>query len=179
MRSNRHWGTVHQLMTFGLGREGLTWAQEVEQAITQAVRWARGTLEKNGINPDEAERIPIGGIPSDVVRRALRVVLSAEYLRKRFKTADPELPARLMIFCALAWSGRLLERKYELLTGFNVHEGGAKGRAARPPKLTPEQKTDIRRAMAAAKHRTKKATKEDLAKKHRISVRQIERIAKK
>jgi len=82
-----------------------------------------------------------------------------------------------MIFCALAWSGRLLERKYELLTGFNVHEGGAKGRAARPPKLTAKQKADIRQEMDSAKHGTKKAIKLALADKHKISVREIERIA--
>jgi hypothetical protein len=61
--------------------------------------------------------------------------------------------------------------------GVKVLTGGAKGRMSRPPKLTAEQEADIRHEMAAAKHGTKKATKEDLAKKHRISVRQIERVA--
>jgi hypothetical protein len=175
--------------TFGMHgekvSEKVTASLKVEKAISDGVEWARRILDENGIDPfldsTDARRLANQkyreGEGGGTLQMALVTIMAAEDLRARFKSADAELPYLLMMFCAMAWSGQVWEFKRELLTGCYVHEGGAKGRAARPHKLSREEKAGIRQEMTTAKHGTKKAIKLALADKHRISVREIERIA--
>jgi hypothetical protein len=112
---------------------------------------------------------------------ALVAFQSAQELNDGLKFLDLELAFRVVFLSIVLEHARERdEQRFHLpflYAGLKIFSGGAKGRQARKAKITVEQKADIRHKMAAAKHGTKKATKEDLAKKHRISVRQIERIA--
>ena len=112
---------------------------------------------------------------------ALKVIKFAKDVRETLQSMDAELVLKLMFLSRAPWCAinEEMERgNYAVLSaGYKVFSGGEKGRAARPPKLTAHQKASIRQEMTAAKHGTKKAIKLALADKHRISVREIERIA--
>lgn len=162
--------------------------QLVHETISDAEAWARRILVKNGIDPDSigpdiditsAEWGWENGRHVSFVH-ALVIFDYVRKLRMRFSKASEtelNLAAELIAFCSQAWAARVGEFDRQLHVAWKVFEGGARGRATRPPKLTAKQKADIRQEMAAAKHGTKKATKEELAQKHKISVREIERIA--
>jgi hypothetical protein len=158
----------------------------VDEIISRATTWAKNVLDDFSIDPNspEADAVLADGaidagdqVRTNPVVTALRVLESAEILRNRLKSLDASL-ALLLMFLYEAYHDEDDSEIFEASTiGHDVTLGAWRGRAARTPKLTSEQKADIRHKMAAANHGTKKATKEDLAKKHRISVRQIERIA--
>jgi hypothetical protein len=161
----------------------------IERVISEGVIWARRILEERGFSPYpdlDSQRKLLDRIfdrnnvndDNGLLLRALWVIASEASVRRKLKTShDLELAHALMNFCLSAWSGKVCEFSPTFRIGRSVAEGGAKGRAARPPKLTAKQRADIRQEMDSAKHGTKKAIKLALADKHRISVREIERIA--
>jgi hypothetical protein len=158
----------------------------VDQIISDATNWAKTVLDDVSIDPKSPEAAAILAecriegedfITSNPIWGALKVLECAEVLRNRLKSLDASLALLLMFLYEAHHDEEDSENFLASITGREVICGADRGRAARTPKVTAEQKADIRQEMAGAKHGTKKATKEDLAKKHRISVRQIERIA--
>jgi hypothetical protein len=109
------------------------------------------------------------------------VLVYAKELRERLHEIDAKLAFKLIHLARAPMDVAIMEdqwRNHPLISaGVKVLTGGAKGRMARPPKLTAEQRDGIKREMTAAKHGMKKSVKAALAQKYKISVREIERIA--
>jgi hypothetical protein len=162
------------------GLEGMRALGKLERLRPGILDRALGVIDRTYEIISETQKPAAHWKKAGDILLALRVIEWAKDVRERLQNLDAGLVLRIMNLAAFPHM-RAMDRMY---SGFPIFSaglknlfGGIKGRASRPPKLTDEQRAVIRQEMTAAKYGTKKAIKLALADKHRISVREIERIA--